>query len=37
MFGIHDFHALTPHGGWAYLGGWLALVLGVLTSSSRRS
>jgi uncharacterized membrane protein YgdD (TMEM256/DUF423 family) len=31
MFGIHDFHALTPYGGWAYLGGWLALALGVLT------
>ena len=30
MLGIHDFHALTPYGGWAYLGGWLALVLGVI-------
>jgi uncharacterized membrane protein YgdD (TMEM256/DUF423 family) len=32
LFGIHDFHALTPYGGWAYLGGWLALAIGVATS-----
>ncbi len=30
MFGIHDFHALTPYGGWAYLAGWLALAIGVV-------
>jgi uncharacterized membrane protein YgdD (TMEM256/DUF423 family) len=30
MFGIHEFHALTPFGGWAYLGGWLALIVGVV-------
>lgn len=37
MLGIHVFHALTPYGGWAYLAGWLALAVGVLTSASRRS
>ena len=31
IFGIHDFHALTPYGGYAYLGGWLALAIGVLS------
>jgi uncharacterized membrane protein YgdD (TMEM256/DUF423 family) len=30
IFGIHDFHALTPYGGWAYLGGWIALIVGVV-------
>jgi uncharacterized membrane protein YgdD (TMEM256/DUF423 family) len=30
IFGIHDFHALTPYGGWAYLGGWVALIVGVV-------
>lgn len=29
IFGIHDFHALTPYGGWAFLAGWLALAIGV--------
>ncbi|MBU1236529.1 MAG: DUF423 domain-containing protein [Gammaproteobacteria bacterium] len=31
LFGIHDLHALTPYGGWAYLAGWLALAIGVAT------
>ena len=30
IFGIHDFHALTPYGGWAYLAGWLSLATGVV-------
>lgn len=30
MFGIHDFHVLTPYGGYAYLAGWLALAIGVV-------
>jgi uncharacterized membrane protein YgdD (TMEM256/DUF423 family) len=30
IFGIHDFHALTPYGGWAYLGGWLSLAIGAI-------
>jgi uncharacterized membrane protein YgdD (TMEM256/DUF423 family) len=36
MFGIHDFHALTPYGGYAYLGGWIALVVGVLVRPTAR-
>lgn len=32
MLGIHQFHALTPIGGWAYLGGWVALAIGVVHS-----
>ena len=31
IFGIQDFHALTPYGGWAYLAGWLSLAIGVAT------
>lgn len=31
IFGIHDFHAVTPYGGGAFLAGWLALAIGVLT------
>lgn len=30
MLGFHDFHWLTPYGGWAYLAGWLALAAGVM-------
>jgi uncharacterized membrane protein YgdD (TMEM256/DUF423 family) len=37
MLGFHDFHRLTPYGGWAYLGGWLSLACGALTSSARRA
>ncbi|MDP1652964.1 MAG: DUF423 domain-containing protein [Rhodocyclaceae bacterium] len=32
-FGIHDFHALTPYGGYAYVAGWLALAIGVATQA----
>lgn len=32
MLGFHDFHWLTPWGGWAYLAGWIALAVGVINS-----
>jgi uncharacterized membrane protein YgdD (TMEM256/DUF423 family) len=35
IFGIHDFHALTPYGGWAYLAGWLALAIGVVRAGKK--
>lgn len=30
MLGFHDFHWLTPYGGWSYLAGWIALAAGVM-------
>ncbi|NWG30737.1 MAG: DUF423 domain-containing protein [Rhodocyclaceae bacterium] len=30
MLGYHDLHWLTPYGGWAYLAGWIALIVGVI-------
>lgn len=35
MLGIHVLHWLTPYGGWAYLFGWLALIIGLFSVSRR--
>ncbi|MFN4148712.1 MAG: DUF423 domain-containing protein, partial [Rhodocyclaceae bacterium] len=35
MLGIHDFHWLTPYGGWAYLAAWSSLIVGVFKASRR--
>jgi len=33
---FHELHAVTPFGGGAFILGWLALAVGVVTSSARR-
>lgn len=34
---FHTLHAVTPFGGSAFILGWLALAIGVITSSARRA
>jgi uncharacterized membrane protein YgdD (TMEM256/DUF423 family) len=34
---FHALHAVTPFGGGAFILGWLALAVGVVTSSARRA
>ncbi len=34
---FHGLHAVTPFGGGAFILGWLALAIGVVTSSARRA
>jgi uncharacterized membrane protein YgdD (TMEM256/DUF423 family) len=33
---VHTLHAVTPFGGGAFILGWLALAVGIITSSARR-
>jgi uncharacterized membrane protein YgdD (TMEM256/DUF423 family) len=35
LAGIHDFHAVTPYGGGAYLLAWAMLAIGALTRGGR--
>lgn len=34
---FHALHAVTPFGGGAFILGWLALAVGIITSSARRA
>lgn len=34
---FHTLHAVAPFGGVAFILGWLALAIGVITSSARRT